>query len=111
MDVSWVDQEAARIAKLIQELLSPHSLYLFGSASENKMTDQSDFDFMLVFESEAHIREARQKLRGHYPLSEYPVDLVWVTLERFDKMKAIGGACMIAFEDGRRFTSREHSND
>ncbi|NBX77394.1 MAG: nucleotidyltransferase domain-containing protein, partial [Proteobacteria bacterium] len=43
---------------------------LFGSAAENKMTDQSDFDFLVIHSTEDAIKSAQKSLRPHYPLSE-----------------------------------------
>jgi predicted nucleotidyltransferase len=101
LDPTWVIGESRRIAKTIVEVTKPRTLYLFGSAVEGKMTDQSDFDLLSIYEDSPSLRCAQKALLPYYPLSNYPVDIVWVTKERFEKMSGIGGVCMVAYEEGR----------
>lgn len=100
VDAEWVKSEALRLTELFIQTREVGSVWWFGSSAEGKMTDQSDFDFLVTCESEAAIRRGQRALRGHYPLSQYPVDIVWVTNERFTKMKSMGGVCMVAYEEG-----------
>ena len=102
LDPIWVDQEASVIGKTLSSLDGVEEIFWFGSSAEGKMTDQSDFDFLLVVAASEQIRPAQKQLRSLLPLSRYPVDIVWVERSRFDKMKRMGGVCLIAFEDGRK---------
>lgn len=101
LDPAWVKAEAKRIADLIVTQAKPRAVYLFGSASEGKMTDQSDFDFLVIVEGAHSLRASQRTLLPFYPLSEYPVDIVWVTEERFERMKLLGGICFVVHEEGR----------
>ncbi|MBI4405466.1 MAG: nucleotidyltransferase domain-containing protein [Deltaproteobacteria bacterium] len=109
LDPTWVRQQIGKLSSLLISNASPEGLYLFGSAAEGKMTDQSDLDFLVVMESEDSIKKAQKKLRPFYPLSEYPVDLVWVTKDTFNNKKQLGGVCMVAFKEGKcLFKRRKH---
>jgi predicted nucleotidyltransferase len=106
LDPTWVEREARRIAELLAAVCEPETIYLIGSAGEGKMTDQSDFDFVVVLGSGDDVKRAQKALRPHTPLSSFPVDLIWVTRARFEEMKNVGGICLIAFEDGKRLFDR-----
>ena len=95
------EAEIDSVVRLLLGAVSPIQLILFGSACEGKLTDQSDLDFLVVVETEELIIEAQKSLRSLMPLSRFPVDLVWVTRDRFERMKNVGGVCLIAHEDGR----------
>ncbi len=109
LDFNWVTDEIKKISDLLVPLKGLERLYLFGSAAEGKMTDQSDLDFLMVFSTEAFLREAQKSLRPSYPLSSYPVDLVWTTLEGFESKKQVGGICMVVFEEGKCLFERENN--
>lgn len=100
LDIHWVKYEYVRITEILSKI-SPERIYLFGSAAEGKMTDQSDFDFLLVFDSSQSLRKAQKTLLSFYPLSTIPVDLVWTTTEEFEKKKEIGGVCFIVHREGQ----------
>ncbi len=99
LDPDWVMSEAKRISTILSHL-SPESVYLFGSAAEAEMTDQSDFDFLILFESSQEIRTAQTRLRQSYPLSSYPVDIVWTTKAEFTRKQDVGGVCFIVHREG-----------
>ena len=99
LDPNQVMKEAKEIALVLSQT-DPLKLYLFGSAAEGKMTDQSDFDFLLVFETAAQIKLAQKKLKKHYPLSQYPVDIIWVTQEEYQRKKELGGICFVVEREG-----------
>lgn len=92
--------ETLRITSLLAES-KPVKVILFGSAAENKMTDQSDFDFLVIHSTEDAIKSAQKSLRPHYPLSEYPVDIIWLTAAEFQAKRDIGGISFIASREGQ----------
>ena len=100
LDPKWVDAEVARISEIFLKL-SPQAVFLFGSASEGRMSDQSDFDFLILFKSGEEIRNAQKSLRPFYPLSDTPVDILWLTQDEFDSKKDVGGVCFIVAREGR----------
>ena len=98
-----VELEIALICEIFTTTVCPHSLFLFGSAAENKMTDQSDFDLLVVCTSEAEVLRARRqfsKIRSSLPARAF--DVVWMLKSEFDRKSQIGGVAFIALNDGRR---------
>ena len=87
------------------------SIYLFGSASEGKQSDQSDIDLLIVVPDVSTIKSSQKKLRHIQKLTDFPVDLVWVDREQFERKKDIGGVCMIAFHDGQRVYPKHEGNE
>lgn len=104
-----VEAELKKMVNLLSHEAHPLAIYVFGSAARGEFTDQSDIDIMVIMASNEEIKKAREKLKKHYPLSKYPVDLVWMLDEQFSKKKNIGGLCMIVNEEGRKIYSRETS--
>ncbi len=92
--------EIRRITELISRAVNPLAVFCFGSASEGKATDQSDFDFLIVLDDSASVQAARLKLRPCLPLSEFPVDIIWKKKSDFLKQREVGGISMVAWEDG-----------
>jgi len=80
---------------------SPRLVILFGSAARGEMTDQSDLDFMLIFDTSADCRLASRCLRQGTLLAPVPVDLICVATPDYLRKRTVGGICMIAAEDGR----------
>lgn len=99
LDENWVKSETARIVEQLKSL-GPSQIFHFGSSQENRMTDQSDFDFLLLFESEDQIKKAIRSLRPHLPLSQFPVDIIWKTQAEYERKKDLGGVCYIVHREG-----------
>lgn len=100
---SQQEEEIELITKQFREYVRPSALYLFGSAAHGGMTDQSDFDLLVVMAYRKSIRTAQKKfseIRKYLPKRSY--DVVWMTEEAFAKKSSIGGVSLIAREDGRR---------
>ena len=92
--------EIDRIKKILINRVKPLRLILFGSALSDQFCDQSDIDFLIVVNSSQEIKEKTRKLRAYQPMSQWPVDLVWMQWSEFEKKKNLGGVAMIAHEDG-----------
>ncbi len=100
LDPEFQKAEIRRITEIISTTVNPLAVFCFGSASEGKATDQSDFDFLIVLDETASVQNARLNLRPYFPLSEFPVDIIWKKKSDFLKQKEIGGISMVAWEDG-----------
>ena len=100
LDPEFQKNEIRRITEIISTAVNPLAVYCFGSASEGKATDQSDFDFLIVLDDSASLQNARLKLRPYLPLSEFPVDIIWKKKSDFLKQKGIGGISLVVWEDG-----------
>ncbi|MBF0366800.1 MAG: nucleotidyltransferase domain-containing protein [Oligoflexia bacterium] len=64
---------------------------LFGSAARNEATIYSDLDVVIVVDKQEHIRPAMRMLGGISGEINWPLDLLVVDLEQFDRKKVIGG--------------------
>lgn len=110
LPLEWVQQEISRINEQLIAAVSPEKIYVFGSSAQGRMTDHSDFDFLIIMPSNAAIIEGQKNLRTFYPLSQYPVDLVWATQARFETIKDIGGVCFVAVREGRCLYSKNSTH-
>jgi predicted nucleotidyltransferase len=93
--------EVDRIATIIGNVVRPYAIYVFGSAAEDSMSDQSDIDLLIILTSPLEINPARKAIAKIRPFSEFPLDLVWMTRDDFVRKSAIGGLAQIVAEDGR----------
>lgn len=94
--------EALRVIKAsgVDRLAS--QALLFGSAARDDFSTESDIDVLLVFKSQHLLEQAKLKLYGVRPYSEWPFDWILKTEEDFDKRSEIGGVCYIAKREGKR---------
>jgi len=98
-----VEKEVRLLTDLILKNISPLEMYLFGSASEGKMTDQSDYDLLIVVTDQIEQRLGMKKyseIRSQLP--RRPIDTIWMTKSEFDEKKREGGVAFIAFNEGKR---------
>ena len=92
---------AADIAAKLRSVSGVKRIVLFGSAAEDRFRVGSDLDFLLIFGSLDELKEGRNGIRGLGLLhSDIPIDLVFVTEDRFNAKKDIGGVCFVAHKDG-----------
>lgn len=101
------------LEQAIKELLAAFSavddiedIYLFGSAALGKMSDQSDLDVLVIVSKLELIRSAQIQLRHIQKVTPFPVDIVWVDREGFERKKHIGGVCYLAVNEGRHLFSK-----
>ena len=94
------DQVVAQKLTWILEGCQPLRVYLFGSAARGQMTEHSDFDFALVFESRDKILEAQKNFYNRPRYDEWPQDLLLFTEEQFNRKCLIGGVCAVIAEEG-----------
>lgn len=99
IDSNFAEAQIAEAGRRLKKL-EPVYLYLFGSAVDGKLNDQSDLDFLLVFSNVQSLKAAQSKVKEFFPLCNMSVDLVWVTEEEFERKKSLGGICMEAYEFG-----------
>lgn len=103
LPVDVIEAELRAIQNIFSQQVRPHSLYLFGSASEGKMTDQSDYDLLVVMKDILDCKKgmkAYRLSRSHLP--RRPIDVVWMHRKEFDQKKEEGGIAFVAFTEGRK---------
>lgn len=97
----WALQKAVEVLNTIpsQDLIL--EAYLFGSAVYGNFTLDSDLDFIIVTKDQASIKQLQKEVyRPRF--ADIAIDWIFKTKESFDERKNFGGACFVAFHDGRR---------
>ena len=84
------------------EAAAPVRAIVFGSFADGTENTDSDLDILVVCSDDQHIKRCRDLIYAdlHGPLTAIPVDLIFVTLSRFEEMSEKGGICMVAKNDG-----------
>ena len=80
----------------------PDRIILFGSAVTGQMTKDSDIDLLVVEPALASTHERRVAIRGAVGDIGYPVDVIVMRTDRFERTKRfIGGIAYPANKYGR----------
>jgi predicted nucleotidyltransferase len=98
-----VDQSVLdEIVRRVLSVARPDRIILFGSAAGGQMTRDSDIDLLVVEPSLSNTHERRVEIRGAIGDVGYPVDIVVMRSERFERTKRlIGGIAHPANKFGR----------
>jgi len=103
LDPNTVSREIEVIRTIISENIAPLELYLFGSVAEGKMTDQSDYDLLIVMKDHDSCKLGmKQYIQIRSRLPRRPIDVLWMSQAEFDEKKVEGGVAFIAFQDGQK---------
>jgi predicted nucleotidyltransferase len=90
------------IVRRVLKVAHPDRIILFGSAATGQMTKDSDIDLLIVEPAPANTHERRVKIRGAVGDIGYPVDVIVMRTERFERTKRlIGGIAYPANKYGR----------
>jgi len=98
-----VDQPVLdEIVRRVLSVARPEKIILFGSAASGQMTRDSDIDLLIVEPSSPNTRDSRVEIRGAIGDVGYPVDIVVMRSERFERTRRlIGGIAHPADKYGR----------
>lgn len=102
LDPNTVSREIEIIKTMISEKIAPLELYLFGSAAEGNMTDQSDYDLLIVMKDHGSCKLGMKQyiqIRPHLP--RRPIDVLWMSQTEFDEKKLTGELLLSLFRTGR----------
>ena len=90
------------IVRRVLSVARPDRIILFGSAATGQMTRDSDIDLLVVEPALANAHERRVEIRGAVGDSGYPVDVIVMRTDRFERTKrVIGGIAYPANKYGR----------
>ena len=93
------------VAEIVHRVLAvaqPDRIILFGSTATGHMTKDSDIDLLVVEPSPANTRERSVEIREAVGNIGYPVDIIVMRTERFERTKrVIGGIAYPANKYGR----------
>jgi predicted nucleotidyltransferase len=98
VDETLVDEVVNRVLSVAR----PDRIIMFGSAATGHMTKDSDIDLLVVEPSPANTRERSVEIRDAVGNIGYPVDVVVMGTDRFERTKqVIGGIAYPANKYGR----------
>ena len=98
MEESVIKEAVNRILQVSR----PVRIILFGSAAAEKMTADSDLDFLVIEDEFINEREESIRLRSSLGDLGLPVDIFAMTRNRFEETKGvIGGLAYPAHKYGR----------
>jgi predicted nucleotidyltransferase len=90
------------VVRRVLTVARPDRIILFGSAATGQMTKDSDIDLLVVEPALASTRERRVAIRGAVGDIGYPVDVIVMRTDRFERTKRfIGGIAYPANKYGR----------
>src|ERR1022692_4400501 len=90
------------IVRRVLSVARPDRIILFGSAATGQMTKDSDIDLLIVEPTSANTHERRVEIRDAVGDIGYPVDVIVMRTERFERTKRfIGGIAYPANKYGR----------
>ena len=90
------------VVRRVLTVARPDRIILFGSAATGQMTRDSDIDLLVVEPALANTHERRVQIRGAVGDIGYPVDVIVMPTERFERTKRlIGGIAYPANKYGR----------
>lgn len=104
--------EAKELVEQFVRVLSPLSVYLFGSASKGTDTENSDFDFFILVDEDVHdIAAATAKAyRAIREIKRRPVDIIVEHKSRFDDRKGSASLEREVFTTGVLLYDRSSCN-
>ncbi len=93
------------IGEIVHRVLAvarPDKIILFGSAASGQMTKDSDIDLLVIEPSPENIHDRRVEIRGAVGDVGFPVDVIVMRTERFERTKRfVGGIAYPAEKYGR----------
>lgn len=97
------EQQTDDLVRTILEIVSPRSLYLFGSAARGAMTAASDIDVLVVMPTGTDCRRTAQALYMATWDFPHPLDFVVISEDRFeDARDDVGTVVYPAYREGRK---------
>jgi predicted nucleotidyltransferase len=98
LDETLLDEIVRRVLAVAR----PDKIILFGSAATGQMTKDSDIDLLIVEPAPVNTRERSVEIRDAVGNIGYPVDIVVMGTERFERTRRlIGGIAYPANKYGR----------
>lgn len=106
LPTSQVEAEIELVLKAFIDIFHPTRVILFGSATTANFYDESDFDFLVVLQSQDEVKRAWKELKKVRPVSKRPLDVIFRSEDDF-KLGFAGGASLMAQESGRVLYTRK----
>src|ERR1700674_5454998 len=96
------DTLLSEIVRRVLTVSRPDTIILIGSAAAGRMTKDSDIDLLIVERSPVNTHERSVEIRRALGNIGYPIDVIVMRTERFERTKTIiGGIAYPATKYGR----------
>jgi uncharacterized protein len=96
------DTLLSEIVRRVLSVARPDAIILFGSAAAGQMTKDSDIDLLIVEPAPSNTHERSVQIRRALGNIGYPIDVIVMRTERFERTKhVIGGVAYPAAKYGR----------
>ena len=102
LHLDTLKQEIDELTIVIEEIMNPSQLFLFGSAISGPFYEDSDFDLLLIFKTAVEAKASWRKFPHIRRVSKRSLDMISMSEDDFAKKKEIEGIAMIAKNEGRR---------
>lgn len=80
-----------QLKERIAQAMKPEKIFLFGSYAENRATDDSDVDLVVVMDSELPLHKRNVALKRLFPRRSFSLDAFVFTPLEFARYKDIPG--------------------
>lgn len=94
-------QKATEIVRRIPSINEIKDVYLFGSAVNGVLTEDSDLDILVVVKSESDIKKIQNEVYSK-KFADIAIDWIFKTEKEFDLRKDYGGVCFEAYHYGKK---------
>ncbi len=97
-----------RIVRRIVDAVDPERIILFGSRAKGTARPDSDYDLLVLSNSEKPPRERNRDVRALFPRRSFSLDVFVYTPVEFEQRKTlVNHLCFYAHRDGRTIYERE----
>lgn len=105
-DLKVVEAEILQIKTAILRYTHPLEIYLIGSFVSGAFDAESDLDFLVVYTTREEAKGAYSSILNNLLDRKFPLDLICLPSEDFEKKKAMGGISFEAFHHGKLLFKR-----
>ncbi len=102
---SQLAQELEQFAASIVSACQPLEIWLFGSLARDSFTTGSDIDLAIIVSSVDQLPVAKKSVYGLGRITEWPLELLFLDRNTFERKRHLGGVCMIIADEGRKLFS------
>lgn len=94
----------ALVATAVRELSGMpglQAMILFGSAALGTMSEASDLDIVMIFDTSARATEAGRSVHGLRKDAKWPMDILCTDVATYLEKREVGGVYFVAHREGR----------
>src|SRR3989442_1456836 len=95
-----IDSEVQKFVQDLSGMGGLEKMILFGSAATKKMTEASDIDLVLIFQTKETARQASKNVQQKRKTAKWPADILCVDTVKFNEASEVGGILYVAKREG-----------